>query len=361
MSASPTIFDPVDFASLTLPNRMFMAPMTRGRARPDGVPQEPMPEYYRQRAGAGLIITEATAVSPQGVGWVNAPGIFSDAQEAGWRAVTEAVHAAGGRIVLQLWHMGRVSHPDFHEGALPVGPSAIAADGYTHTPQGKQDYVTPRALDAEELPGIAADYAAAARRAIAAGFDAVEIHGANGYLIDQFIRDGANRRTDAFGGSIENRWRFPLMVARAVADAVGAERTGIRLSPTGDYNGMSDSDPAASYAYGSARLSELGLLYVHVVEPVGEAQTNGAGDPRIHPRIRAAFDGRLILNGGYDVDSANAALASGEADAIAFGVKFLANPDLPARFADGADLNAPDFGTLYTPGAKGYVDYPALS
>ena len=360
MSTPHTIFDTLTLGSMSLRNRMFMAPMTRGRAQADGTPQDPMSEYYRQRARAGLIITEATAVSLQGLGWVNAPGIFTDAHEAAWKSVTEAVHSEDGRIFLQLWHMGRVSHPDFQGGELPVGPSAIAAAGETHTHLGKKAYVTPRALDADELPDIAADYAAAASRAIAAGFDGVEIHSANGYLIDQFIRDGANQRTDEYGGSIENRWRFPLMVARAVAEAVGAERTGIRVSPTGEYNGMSDSDPAATYSYGASQLAGLGLVYMHVVEPVTPPDESGGADTRVHPHIRGAFDGRIILNMGYDDASANTALAAAEADAIAFGVKFLANPDLPERFNSGAELNPPDFKTLYTPGPEGYVDYPAM-
>lgn len=356
----PNLFDPITLGDYTLRNRIFMAPMTRGRANPDGVPTDIMVDYYRQRASAGLIITEATAISPQGVGWLNAPGTYTDAQEQAWRPVTKAVHDAGGRIFLQLWHMGRVSHPDFLGGALPVGPSAIAATGQSHTPEGTKDYVTPRALAADELPGIVADYVAAAKRAIAAGFDGVEIHGANGYLLDQFIRDASNQRDDEYGGSIENRWRFPLQVAQAVAQAVGKERTGIRLSPTSAYNGMGDSDPVASFTYGAGQLRELGLVYVHVLEPLPGHMLSVAGAPTVHPHIRKAFGGTVILNGGYDRDKANAALAAGETDAVAFGVPFLANPDLPQRLQEGAPLNAPDFATLYVPGTKGYTDYPRL-
>lgn len=356
----PTLFDPIVLGPYTLRNRIFMAPMTRGRATPEGVPTELMAEYYGQRASAGLIISEATAISSQGSGWVNAPHVWNDAHAEGWRAVTEAVHDENGRIFLQLWHMGRVSHPHFLGGELPVGPSAIAAVGKTHTPQGHEDYVTPRALAADELPGIVADYAAAARRAIAAGFDGVEIHGANGYLLDQFIRDGSNQREDDYGGSIENRWRFPLEVAAAVAEAVGRERTGIRLSPTSMYNGMSDDDPVASYAHGARKLGELGLVYVHVLEPLPGHMLANEDAPTVHPHIREAFGGAMILNGGYDRATGDAALAAGQVDAIAFGTKFLANPDLPRRLQENAPLNGPDFGTLYTPGAKGYTDYPRL-
>lgn len=356
----PTLFDPVEFGPYTLRSRIFMAPMTRGRSTPEGVPTDIMIEYYRQRSSAGLIITEATAISPQGVGWVGAPGIFTDAQVEGWRPITKAVHDAGSRIYLQLWHMGRVSHPDFLGGELPVGPSAIAATGQSHTPLGTKDYVTPRALRAEELPGIVADYVAAAKRAIAAGFDGVELHGANGYLLDQFIRDGANQRDDEYGGSLENRWRFPLAVAAAVADAVGKERTGIRLSPTGGYNGMSDADPVATFVYGATRLRELGLGFVHALDPLPTSFMAAPGATAVHPHIRKAFGGPLILNGGYDRAKGEEALASGQADAIAFGSTFLANPDLPRRLQEGAPLNAPDFATFYTPGPKGYTDYPRL-
>ncbi len=354
------LFDSLVLGPLALRNRIFMAPMTRGRARPDGTPTSVMTEYYRQRASAGLIVTEATAISAQGTGWAGAPGIYTDAHEEGWRAVTHAVHEAGGRIFLQLWHMGRVSHPDFQGGELPVGPSAIAAKGQAHTADGLKDYVTPRALAAEELPGIVADYAAAARRAIAAGFDGIELHGANGYLLDQFIRDGSNQRDDEYGGSIENRWRFPLEVARAVAEAIGSERTGFRVSPTGGYNGMSDQDPVATFTYGARRMAELGLAYVHVFEPLPGGVMGEAGVPVVHPHIRKAFGGTLILNGGYDGPKAEQALAAGETEAIAFGMPFLANPDLPRRLQEAAPLNAPDFATFYTPGAKGYTDYSRL-
>ncbi|MCA9548929.1 MAG: alkene reductase [Myxococcales bacterium] len=361
MSTETPLFTPLTVGRLTLKNRAVMAPMTRGRAASTGgAPTALMADYYRQRAEAGLIVTEATAISPQGVGWVNAPGIFAPEHVQGWRPVTAAVHEAGGRIFLQLWHMGRVSHPDFLGGALPVGPSAVAAAGESTTPNGKKPYVTPRALEAQELAGIAADYAAAAKNAIEAGFDGVEIHGANGYLLDQFIRDASNRREDEYGGSIEKRWRFPLEVARAVAAAVGPERTAIRLSTVSGYNGMGDSDPHASFAYGASQLDALSLAYVHVLEARPGHMLAVAGVAPVHPRIRAEFRGPLILNGGYDRAAADAAIAEGAADAVAFGVPFLANPDLLARFRQGAALNPPDFRTFYTPGAAGYTDYPAL-
>ncbi|MCA9664535.1 MAG: alkene reductase [Myxococcales bacterium] len=357
------LFEPLTIGSFQTTNRIFMAPMTRGRADAERVPTEIMATYYRQRSGAGLIVTEGTFVSQQGAGWVNAPGIWNDAQGEGWRPVTDAVHQAGGRIFLQLWHMGRVSHPDFYgDGALPVGPSAIAAKGESHTPKGKKDYVTPRALEASELPGIVDDFRRAAARAVAAGFDGVEIHGANGYLIDQFIRDRANQRDDDFGGSIKNRWRFPLQIIDAVAGEVGAERTAIRFSPVGQYNDMADSDPVASYTYGAEQIAaKHALAYVHLVEAIGGMMHN-ADAPPIHPHVRAALGATpLLLNGGYDFASASAALEEGVADAITFGVFFLANPDLPARFEKGStEFNAPDFATLYTNDAKGYTDYPAL-
>ncbi len=355
-----TLFDPIQLGPLALQNRIFMAPMTRGRAQPDGTPTAIMPAYYQQRASAGLIVTEATAISPQGVGWVNAPGIFTDAHEAAWRAVPDAVHRAGGRIALQLWHMGRVSHPDFQHGALPVGPSAIAAKGDSVTPLGKKSYVVPRALAADELPGIVQDYARAAKRAIAAGFDGVEIHGANGYLLDQFIRDGSNHRTDEYGGSIENRWRFPLEVVRAVVDAVGAERTAIRISPKNAYNDMVDTDPIATFAHGARRFAELGLWYLHVVEAV-PGHPMASDGPRVLPHLRAAFRGPIVLNGGRDRASGDAVLAEGEADAISFGTKFLANPDLPTRLRTNAVLQPPRYETFYTPGPDGYLDYPTLT
>ena len=358
-SPTPTLFDPIRLGPYVLPHRVFMAPLTRGRADPDGAPADIMAVYYAQRASAGLIVSEATAISPQGVGWHNAPGIFTPRHMEAWKPVTDAVHRAGGRIFLQLWHTGRVSHPDFVAGRRPVGPSAVAAAGQARTPAGTKPFVVPRALTVDELPGIAEDYARAARRAIHAGFDGAEIHAANGYLLDQFIRDGSNRRRDDFGGSIERRWRFPIQVTQAVIDEIGASRTGIRVSPYVSFNSMRDSDPVATFMYGARELSRRGIAYLHVVEgPPGHAF--GSEGPSVHPHIRVAFDHVLVLNGGFDAATGQAALASGAADAIAYGIPFIANPDLPARFRAGATLNVPDQQTFYTPGSWGYTDYPFL-
>jgi N-ethylmaleimide reductase len=355
----PDLFAPFRLGPLLLPNRFVMAPMTRGRATADGVPTPRMARYYGSRAAAGLLVTEATAISPGGRGWLNAPGIHSEAQVAAWRPVTAAVHGNGGRIFLQLWHMGRVSHPEFLGGALPVGPSAIAAKGEAHTPSGKHPYVTPRELTTTEIAAIANDYAAAARRARAAGFDGVEIHGANGYLIDQFLRDGSNQRSDRYGGSIANRTRFLLEVTDAVAAAWAPDRVGVRVSPTGNYNDMQDRDPAALYGHVARELNRRGLAYLHVMEPRAGSPMH-VPLPPVAPTIRAAYRGALIVNGGYDAAAAQAAIAAGATDLVAFGVPFLANPDFVRRVRKGAPLNPPDFATLYTSGDQGYIDYPAL-
>jgi len=339
---------------------MVMAPLTRGRAEQDGTPNALMAEYYRQRATAGLIISEATAISAQGFGWVGAPGIYQDTHVAGWRGVTDAVHAGGGRIFLQLWHMGRVSHPAFLNGELPVGPSALAAKGDTHTPAGKKDYVVPRALAAVEIPGIVEDYARAARRAKEAGFDGVEIHAANGYLLDQFLRDGSNQRTDAYGGSVENRARLLLEVAATVAKAWSPDRVGVRLSPTHPYNDMRDSDPVKTFTYAARELNTLGLSYLHVLEGLPGHWSQGPGE-RVTPHLRRLFKGPLMVNGGYDAAAAARVLSEGQADLVAFGTAFLANPDLVERIRANAPLNAPNMATFYTPGPAGYTDYPALA
>jgi N-ethylmaleimide reductase len=354
------LFESVRFGGIDAANRLIMAPMTRGRASLDGVPTPMMTEYYAARADAGVIITEATGVSRQGLGWFGAPGIWTDAQVDAWRRIVEAVHAKGGKIMMQLWHMGRASHSDFSNGEPPVAPSAIAIKGETHTPSGKKPYETPRALRTDELPGIVADYAHAARQAKAAGFDGVEIHGANGYLIDEFIRDGSNKRTDAYGGSVENRLRLLREVTEAVLGVWGADRVGVRLSPTGAYNDMADSDPIATFTAAADLLNGFGLAYLHLMEPLPGSMMATPNVPTVHPHIRKAFNGPLILNGGYDVKSADAALAAGQADAIAFGVPFLANPDFVTRAKRGAALNAPDFNTLYSGGETGYNDYPTL-
>ncbi|MFM9889437.1 MAG: alkene reductase [Rickettsiales bacterium] len=352
-----SIFEPIQIGSMTLANRVIMAPLTRGRADAGGVPNAMMAEYYTQRAAAGLIISEATAISPQGYGWRGAPGIWNDAQMEGWKQVTASVHAAGGRMFLQLWHMGRISHPDFQDGALPVAPSAIAAVGQSHTPLGKKDFETPRALTLEEIRALPQTYAQAAKRAIAAGFDGVEIHAANGYLLDEFMRDGSNRRTDEYGGSIENRTRLLAEVAAAVCDAVGPEKVGVRFSPNSPHNSMHDSNPIATFSRAAARLDALGIAYLHVVEGLPGHRMHAEGE-RVTPHLRKAFTRTLIANGGYDAPLANAALAAGEADAVSFGITFLANPDLVSRLRHGYTLNAPDAEHLYTPGPVGYVDYP---
>jgi N-ethylmaleimide reductase len=349
------VFLPYELGGLSLRNRTVMAPMTRSRAVEGNVPNPLGATYYAQRASAGLIVTEASQVSPQGVGYIRTPGIHSAAQVAGWKTVTEAVHRRGGTIFLQLWHVGRISHPDFHGGALPVAPSAIAAQGTVFTAQGPKPMVTPRALTLAEIPGIVAQFRAGAENAKTAGFDGVELHGANGYLLDQFTRDGANQRTDAYGGSVENRVRLPLEVVDAVADVWGPSRVGYRISPNGTFNSMSDSDPAGTFAYLARALDRRGIGYLHVVDPVAD------GARRLTPQLRRLFDGTYVVNGGFDLAAANAAIAAGEADLVAFGVPFLANPDLLERFKRAAPLNAPDQPTFYAGEERGYTDYPELA
>ncbi len=347
------LFQPLKAGDITLPNRILMAPLTRGRATPDAVPTPIMATYYEQRAEAGLLISEATAVSPMGYGWVNAPAMYNDAQEQGWKQVTSAVHKAGGRIFLQLWHMGRVSHPDFLNGGQPVAPSALTAKGRAITPEGRKPYVEPRALTVEEIKATVQDYAKATERALRAGFDGVEVHAANGYLIDQFLRDGSNQRTDEYGGSIENRARFLKEVVEAVAKVAGAGKVGVRISPCNDFNDMQDSNPLELSAYVAKMLDGYGLSYLHSRE-MGD-------DGRLADVLRKNFSGVLVLNDGYTREKGEAVLKSGKADAFAFGVPFLANPDLVQRLRVNAPLNAPDVSTFYTHDARGYTDYPTLS
>ncbi len=356
------LFTPFTMGDVELPNRILLAPLTRGRTGADRVPNDIMIEYYRQRATAGLIITEATIISPQAAGYVNTPGIYNRQQVRGWQRITEGVHAAQGRIFLQLWHMGRSSHPDFQPGgALPVAPSAIAIRGAEcHTFMGKKPYPVPRALEIGEIPGIVADYANATRLARDAGFDGVEIHGANGYLIDQFLRDGTNRRTDRYGGSVENRARFLLEVTEAVVGAWRPERVGLRLSPTGAFGDMSDSNPAAIFGHAVAQLNQFGLGYLHVTEPL-PGHPFGTDLPPVAPLLRRTFQGPFIINGGYDAQSGARAIDEGEADLVSYGVPFLTSPDLVERFRIGEPLNPPDVATFYRGGAKGYIDYPTLS
>jgi N-ethylmaleimide reductase len=350
-----TLFLPYRLGNIELNNRLVMAPMTRSRAVERNVPNPIAATYYAQRASAGLIVTEATQVSPQGAGYIRTPGIHSAEQVAGWTRITEAVHHADGKIFLQLWHVGRISHPDFHGGEFPVAPSAIAAQGQVFTAKGPQDMVTPRALTLAELPGIVEQFRKGAENARAAGFDGVELHGANGYLLDQFLRDGTNQRTDAYGGGIENRARLPLEVTKAVIDVWGADRVGYRISPNGAFNSMSDSNPLRTFSYLAEELNKLGIVYLHVVDPVAD------GSKRMSPLLRRKFDRSLIVNGGFDLDSANAAIRNGTADLVAFGMPFLANPDLPKRYRVKAPLNVPDQATLYAGEDKGFTDYPALA
>ena len=357
-NAERNLFTPFQLGPYELRNRVAMAPMTRSRAAEGNVVTDLTAEYYRQRSTAGLIVTEGTQVSPLGVGYTSTPGIHTAEQVAAWRKVTEAVHEEGGRIFAQLWHVGRVSHPSFHGGALPVAPSAIGFEGQVLTYQGVQPYVAPRALEREEIAGVVAEFAEAARRAYDAGFDGVELHGANGYLIDQFLRDGSNHRTDDYGGSVVNRVRFLSEVTAAAADVWGGDRVGVRLSPRNPNNGMSDSDPEATFSYAAHTLNRFGLAYLHVLEPIAGPMAQPG--PRVTPALRAIFRGPLMVNGGYDAVTAAAAIARGEADLVAFGVPFLANPDLPRRLRERAPLNEPDRATFYGGGAEGYVDYPAL-
>src|SRR3954462_12293778 len=355
-----TLFSPHQLGDLHLNNRMVLSPMTRSRALEGNVPNPLAATYYAQRASAGLQITEASQVSPQGVGYIRTPGMHSQAQVAGWKKVTDAIHAAGGKIFAQLWHVGRVSHPDFHNGAVPVAPSALPVEGEAFTHNGKVKIATPRALALHELLDIVGQFQLAAENAKAAGFDGVELHGANGYLLDQFLRDGANKRTDAYGGSIQNRARFPLEVVDAVTAVWGPQRVGYKVAPYFSGYSMSDSHPIETFSFLTSELSKRGLLYLHVTEPVGNAAAAPAGARRATPILRSKFKGTLIANGGYDVHSAQAAIASGDADLVAFGVPFLANPDLPLRYRSKAALNAADQATFYAGEEKGYIDYPAL-
>ncbi|GLK49998.1 alkene reductase [Brevundimonas intermedia] len=351
------LFSSYDLGPVTLSNRIVMAPLTRNRAGPGFVPGDLAVEYYRQRATAGLIIAEATQISQQGQGYQDTPGIYDAAQVEGWRKVTQAVHNEGGRIVLQLWHVGRISHVDLQPGGTaPVAPSAIRAETKTFVNNGFADVSEPRALELEELPGIVEDFRRAAANAISAGFDGVEIHGANGYLLDQFAKDGANVRTDAYGGSVENRARLMLEVAAAVADEIGADRTGIRLSPASPANAISSSDPQAQFDYIVDQLNGLGLVYIHVVEgATGGPRDNADFD---YGSLRRRFQNTYIANNGYDRDLAEARLSTGEADLFAFGRPFISNPDLVERLKSGAALADINPATLYGGGAEGYTDYP---
>lgn len=346
------LFQPVTFGDLHLPNRVIMAPLTRARAVDERTPNELMREYYVQRAGAGLILSEATSVSPQGVGYADTPGIWSERQVEGWTKITSAVHAAGGRILLQLWHVGRVSDPVFLDGQLPVAPSALAPSGHVSLLRPQRPFVTPRALELDELPGIVDSFRQGAANALRAGFDGVEIHGANGYLLDQFLQDGSNQRQDEYGGSIENRARLMLEVTDAVTSVWGAGKVGMHLAPRGDSHGMGDTDLPATFGYVAEQLGRRKLAFLALRESVGPDS--------LGPRLKKLFGGGLIANEGFTGAEAERVIREGKADAVAFGKDFIANPDLVSRLRRGSELNAPDPSTFYGGGARGYVDYPAL-
>ncbi|MCH9826224.1 MAG: alkene reductase [Gammaproteobacteria bacterium] len=359
MTAPSPLFDPISVGALRLANRIAMAPLTRNRAADGNVPTNLHATYYAQRASAGLIISEATQISPLGQGYLRTPGIHSPEQVAGWHKVTDAVHAAGGCMVLQLWHVGRVSHLSLlPEGEVPVAPSAIRADTKTFIESGFADVSEPRALRLDEIPAIVEDYRRAARNAMDAGFDGVEIHGANGYLIDQFLKDSSNRREDEYGGSIENRTRFLYEVAQAVTDEIGGDRTGLRLSPVSPANDAYDSDPQALFGRAVERLAPFGLAYIHVIEGATQGPRDLKGFDFL--ALRQSFAGAWIANNGYDGAMAGAAIESGATDLVAFGRAFIANPDLPRRLREGAPLNEPNRDTFYGGGAEGYTDYPTL-
>lgn len=352
------LFQPLQVGALTLPNRLVMAPLTRCRTERDHIPTPLMAEYYAQRAGAGLLIAEATMAMEGNSAFWREPGIHSQAQVDGWRLTTEAVHRAGGRIFLQIWHGGRACHPLLNNGRQPVAPSPIAITGdEVQTPEGKQPYVTPRELADSELPAIVEGFRQAAVNAMAAGFDGVEVHGANGYLLDQFLRDGSNRRTGPYGGPIEHRARLLIEVVLAVCSVWGSERVGVRLSPLNSYNDMIDSDPVALATWLGKRLDSCGLAYLHLMR--GDFLGRQQGD--VLTPVRDAYRGVLIANMGYSAEEAEAAIAAGQCDAVAFGASFLANPDLPERIRRRTPLNQPDPDTYYTPGPKGYTDYPFLA
>ena len=353
-----SLFSPLTLGACHLSNRIAMAPLTRTRA-PDRVPTELMATYYQQRSSAGLIITEATVISPQGIGYPATPGIYNAQQVEQWKKISDTVHAQNGHIFMQLWHVGRISHPDFLDGKLPVAPSAIAPAGNVATPYGIKPFVTPRALAKGEIKGIVEHYRQAAQNAMNAGFDGVEIHGANGYLLDQFLRDGTNQRTDNYGGTIENRALFLLEVIQAVIAVCGADRVGVRLSPSGTFNDMSDSNPEAVFVHVVKQINLFNLAYLHIVDALESDIRHGANvvDLAI---LRKAYTGTLIVCGGYDKERAERALQHDLADAVAFGQLYIANPDLVARFKTNAPLNEPDPATFYSSGAKGYTDYPIL-
>src|SRR3954447_17784371 len=355
----PGLFEPLELGAIELPNRIVMAPLTRARAGRDAVPNALMADYYAQRASAGLIISEATGISREGLGWPDAPGLWNNAQVSGWKLVTDAVHREGGRIVAQLWHMGRLVHPDLGRGQ-PISSSATTAPDLAHTYEGKKPYVEARAATKSDIRRIVGDYVCAARKAIAAGFDGVQIHAANGYLVDQFLRDSANFRTDEYGGSIENRLRFASEVLEAVGDAIGMDRVGIRFSPNIYSQGVEDSDPRRLFAALAHRLEELKVPWIELREPHQPTSAGAIPTEAVSPAIRPIYSGGILLNSDYDGPSARARMAEGIADAISFGRPFISNPDLVRRIAIGAPLAPGDIATFYSGAAQGYIDYPPL-
>lgn len=357
---SVNLFTPVQLGPYELPNRIVMAPMTRNRASDSFVPASISETYYSQRASAGLIITEASQVSPQGAGYPRTPGIYNEEQIEAWRRITEAIHRRGGRVFLQLWHAGRISHPSvLPNGVLPVSPSSQQAEGQIMTKSGMQDYVVPRALDTDEIPELITQFRIGAENAMKAGFDGVEVHAANGYLLDQFIRDGLNDRHDDYGGSVENRVRLLIEVTAAVTDVWGGDRVGVRISPLVNVHSVCDSDPEATFSYLVAQLNAFRLAYLHVFESVIPApnQTRPLFDIK---KLQETFAGTYIANGGYDANSADKALASQRADLVSFAGLFIANPDLPRRFRENASLRPADMETFYQGDEKGYTDYPSM-
>ena len=355
----PTLFDPIQLGAIHAPNRILMAPLTRGRGTREHVPTPLMAQYYAQRASAGLIISEATGISRQGLGWAYAPGLWTEAQVEGWKPVVGAVHKAGGRIFAQLWHMGRIVHSSFLGGEKPVSASATTAPGEARTYDGKAPYDEARPLTLEEIPGVIEDYRKAARNALAAGFDGVQLHAANGYLIDQFLRDGTNKRTDAYGGAIDNRLRLLKEATQALVEVVGADRTAVRLSPNDDPQGCGDSNSEKLFLAAVEALNPFNLAFLEMRASRPESSFR-PGTRDLVPQIRKVYRGTLIINSDYHLEDASAALSSGRADAIAFGRTFLANPDLPARLKANAKLNDPNPNTFYTQGPEGYTDYPTL-
>lgn len=353
MNTTSILFEPIEVGAWTLPNRIIMSPLTRCRASEGRVPNDLMAEYYRQRAGAGLIISEATSVDPMGVGYPDTPGIWSDEQVEGWKKVTSAVHEAGGRILLQLWHVGRISDPIYLDGETPVAPSAIKPEGHVSLVRPMKDFETPRALETDEIPRIVEAYRKGAENAKKAGFDGVEIHGANGYLLDQFLQDSTNHRTDNYGGSLENRARLMLEVVDAVVSVWGTDRVGLHLAPKGDAHDMGDSDPLATFRYVAEETGKRGIAFLFTRE--------SQDDPRIFPEMKKAFGGPLIANQQLTREQAESLIEAGEADLASWGQLFIANPDLPERFRRGAELNEPNPDTYYASGSEGYTDYPALS